>query len=86
MSDNKVLLDYTHSAAGYSALESNTVKWPFVTWRSGNTHGRPKFGLYRRINTGSNPGNFIEPDPSNAVSDLKDETILYADFEVVRIR
>ena len=74
ITDGKVLMNYTAPA--------NSIQ----TWRDGNTHGRPKFGLYRRIYTGSNPGNNTEPDPSNAVNGLKDETVLFADFEVVRVR
>ena len=69
--DNQTLMDYTAPSGIY-------------TWRTGNTYGRPKFGLYRRIFTGNNPGNNIEPNPANAVAGLKDETILYADFEVER--
>jgi len=69
-----VLMNYTAPA--------NTIQ----TWRAGNTHGRSKFGLYRRIYTGGNPGNNTEPDSSSAVSGLKDETVLFADFEVVRLR
>ena len=83
--DDRVLLDYTHSAARYASVETNTEKWPFVTWRSGNTHGRPKFGLYRRIFSGGNPGVSAEPDSSSLIHGLKDETVLYADFEVIRI-
>jgi hypothetical protein len=74
ISDSQVLMNYTAPA--------NTIQ----TWRTGNTHGRPKFGLYRRIFTGSNPGSFTEPNPANAVSGLKDETVLFADFEVIRIK
>jgi hypothetical protein len=86
MRDNRVLLDYTHSNVNYAAIERDPGKWQFVTWRTGNTHGRPKFGLYRRIFSGSNPGNFTEPDASRLVHGLKDETILYADFEIVRVK
>ncbi|GHT75308.1 hypothetical protein FACS1894124_6480 [Spirochaetia bacterium] len=67
--DNKDLLSYTHSPSTYASLESNTTKWPFITWRPTNTYGRPKNGLYRLI-----------------VSGLKDETILYADFELERLK
>ena len=73
ISDNQILMDFTSP--------SN-----IFTWREGNTHGRPKFGVYRRIFTGSNPGNNIEPDSANAVSGLKDETVLFADFEIERLK
>jgi hypothetical protein len=73
--DNKQeLMSYTAGA--------NTIQ----TWRNGNTHGRPKFGLYRRIFTGSSPGNNTEPSSANAIAGLKDETILYADFEIIRLK
>jgi len=74
VADGQILMNYTAPA--------NTIQ----TWREGNTHGRPKFGLYRRIYTGGNPGNNTEPNAANAVSGLKDETVLFADFEVVRIQ
>jgi len=74
ISDNQILMNYT------AAPDS------IITWRTGNTHGRPKFGLYRRVFTGSNPGNFTEPDPGNLIQGLKDETILFADFEIVRLK
>lgn len=83
--DNAVLMEYTYTPERYAQLESDTAAWPFVTWREGNTHGRPKFGLYRAIFSGDNPGNFTEPNPANAIQGLKDETILYADFEVIRL-
>jgi hypothetical protein len=72
--NDQVLMNYTAPA--------NTIQ----TWRTGNTHGRPKFGLYRLINTGSNPGNNTEPSAGTAISGLKDETILYADFEIIRLK
>jgi hypothetical protein len=72
--NGQVLMNHTAAA--------NTIQ----TWRTGNTHGRPKFGLYRLIFSGSNPGNNIEPPAANAIAGLKDETILYADFEVVRLK
>lgn len=73
IADNKVLINYN---------SANDI----ITWRTGNTHGRPKFGLYRRIYTGDNPGNNQEPPEANIINGLKDETLLYADFEVVRLK
>jgi hypothetical protein len=72
--NSQVLMNY--------AAPANTIQ----TWRAGNTHGRPKFGLYRLIFKGSNPGNYQEPSAANAIAGLKDEAILYADFEVVRLK
>jgi len=57
-----------------------------VTWRDGNNYGRPKFGLYRRIFPGASPGDYIEPSAANAIGGLKDETVLFADFEVIRVQ
>ena len=74
ITDGQVLMNYTAPA--------NSIQ----TWRDGNTHGRPKFGLYRRIFSGNSPGTNTEPDSSNAVSGLKDEVVLFADFEIVRVR
>ena len=71
--NNQILMNYTAPAGS------------IYTWRTGNTHGRPKFGLYRRIFSGSNSGNFIEPDASVMVPGLKDEIILFADFEAIKI-
>jgi len=71
--DDQILMNYTAPSNIY-------------TWREGNTHGRPKFGLYRRIFTGSSPGNNTEPSAESAVSGLKDETVLFADFEVERLK
>ena len=84
--NSATLLEYTHTHERYAQLENDTTRWPFVTWRTGNTHGRPKFGLYRRINTGDNPGQNTEPPPETLVPGLKDETILFADFEVIRVK
>jgi hypothetical protein len=78
MRDGQVLLSYTHSAEQYAALESNSVKWPFVTWRPSNNYGRPKYGLYRLI--------WLDANLSISVAGLKDETILFADFEMERVR
>ena len=74
IANSNIMMNYTAAA--------NAIQ----TWRSGNTHGRPKFGLYRRIFSGSNPGNYIEPLASNAINGLKDETVLFADFEVIRLK
>jgi hypothetical protein len=72
--NGQALMNYTAGA--------NTIQ----TWRGGNTHGRPKFGLYRRIFTGNSPGNNTEPSGANAIGGLKDETVLYADFEIMRLK
>jgi len=74
ISDNRVLMNYTAAP--------NSI----ITWREGQTHGRPKFGLYRTIFSGNNPGNFTEPASANLIPGLKDETILFADFEIVRLK
>ncbi|GHV96708.1 hypothetical protein AGMMS50293_30280 [Spirochaetia bacterium] len=66
-SDGMKLLEYTYNAANW-----NNPK-PFVMIRPGNTFVRPKWGIYRQITTDS--GGTI-PIPG-----LKDETILFADFE-----
>ena len=94
--EEKIIFSSDPSAASYSlkitriadnhVLMNYAVSGGIYTWRTGNTHGRPKFGSYRRIFSGSNPGNFIEPDASALVPNLKDEIILYADFEAVRIK
>ena len=76
--DNVTLLSYTHTPAQYAALEPDTAKWPFITWRAGNTYGRPKHGLYRLI--------WQDAGLTIPVQGLKDETILYADFELIRNR
>ncbi|MDR0455330.1 MAG: hypothetical protein LBH20_01435 [Treponema sp.] len=72
--NGQMLMNYTAAA--------NAIQ----TWRAGNTHGRPKYGLYRRIFSGSSPGDNTEPPAANAIPGLKDETALYADFEIVRLR
>ncbi|MDR2020995.1 MAG: hypothetical protein LBQ14_09550 [Treponema sp.] len=78
MSDGAVLLSWTYTPQAYGSLEEDTVTWPFITWRSGNNYGRPKYGVYRLI---WNDSALTDP-----VGGLKDEKVLYADFELERQR
>jgi hypothetical protein len=50
-------------------------------FRPGNTYIRPKFGFYRRISHITSFGVPVSP-----IKDLRDETILYADFELEKLK
>jgi hypothetical protein len=74
--DNAILLSWAYTPEAYSVLEGDAEKWPFVTYRSGNSYGRPKYGLYRLV--------WNDAALTNPVNGLKDEKVLYADFELTR--
>ncbi len=46
-----------------------------ILWRTGCTFVRPKYGLYRQTHNGATP-----------VTGLRDETLLFADFELTEFR
>ncbi|GHU41157.1 hypothetical protein FACS1894190_08920 [Spirochaetia bacterium] len=66
-SDGKKLLEYTYKAANWKNTE------PFIMIRPGTTFVRPKWGIYRQITTDS--------AGMDSIPGLKDETVLFADFE-----
>ncbi|GHV70821.1 hypothetical protein AGMMS49928_20090 [Spirochaetia bacterium] len=66
-SDGKKLLEYTYNAANWKNPE------PFIMIRPGTAFVRPKWGIYRQITTDS--------AGKNPIPGLKDETVLFADFE-----
>ncbi|MDR2020991.1 MAG: hypothetical protein LBQ14_09530 [Treponema sp.] len=76
--DLKVLMHYVYFPQKY---EEKKYLDPFVTYRQGNTYIRPKFGFYRRIRH-LDSFSVVAGD----VLDLKDETILYADFELEKLK
>jgi hypothetical protein len=76
--DLKVLMHYVYFPQKY---EEEKYLDPFVTYRQGNTYIRPKFGFYRRIRH-LDSFSVVAGD----VLDLKDETILYADFELEKLK
>jgi hypothetical protein len=76
--DLKVLMHYVYFPQKY---EEKKYLDPFVIYRQGNTYIRPKFGFYRRIRH-LDSFSVVAGD----VLDLKNETILYADFELEKLK
>jgi hypothetical protein len=76
--DLKVLMHYVYFPQKY---EEKKYLDPFVMYRQGNTYIRPKFGFYRRIRHLDN-FSVVAGD----VLDIKNETILYADFELEKLK
>jgi len=77
--DGEELIAWEYTGEGYAAVESEVSKWPFATWREGNAYGRPKYGIYRRVW-------LDEACTQLAAAGLKDESVLFADFEVERLK
>jgi hypothetical protein len=72
MRDQKVLMHYVYDAVSWN------MEVPFRTIRPGNNFVRPKWGVYRAIlrRVDGNMVPVISPSP------LRDETVLFADFEI----
>ena len=73
--DMKTLMHYIYFPQKYDEID------PFVMFRNGNTYIRPKFGIYRRIKHLDSFG-----IPVEYIKDLQDETVLFADFEMDRLK
>ncbi|MCL2878934.1 MAG: hypothetical protein FWF29_01695 [Treponema sp.] len=71
MRDGKELMHYIYNAAAWNESV------PFRLIRPDNTFVRPKWGIYRQILRDNN-GTMVE-----VTGPLRDETILFADFEIV---